>query len=155
MYTIIVLSQCSINWINWYYNIITRFSHSLFTIMNIIIIILAIQIRLPCSWQRLVERNAQFHTVEMLNVTTLFVNRFFLQRTKKKKLSKTDIPFCGSRSSPIPFITNVFPHQILWIINDILGCHSWVFNREIIKKNDLCCMTKILFANTYLVFETK
>ena len=116
MYTIIVLSQSSINWIHWYYNIITRFSHSLFTIMNIIIIILAIQIRLPCSWQRLVERNAQFHTVEMKNVTTLFVNRFFLQRTKKKKLSKTDIRFCGSRSSPIPFITNAFPHQMFWII---------------------------------------
>ena len=58
--------------------------------MNIIIIILAIQIRLPCYLQRLVERNAQFHTVEMLNVTTLFENRIFLQRTKKKKLTKSD-----------------------------------------------------------------
>ena len=128
MYAIIVFSQSSTNWIHWYYDIITRFSHSLFTIMNIIIIILAIQIRLPCSWQRLVERNAQFHTVEMLNVTYVFVNRFSLQRTKKKKLSKLDIRFCGSRSSPIPFITNAFPHQMLWIWKKNY-VHAWWYPR--------------------------
>ena len=128
MYTIIVLSLSNTNYIHWYYNIKTRFTHSTFINLNISIIILAIHIWVPCNWQRLVERNAQFHTVEMLNVTYVFVNRFSLQRTKKKKLSKLDIRFCGSRSSPIPFITNAFPHQMLWIWKKNY-VHAWWYPR--------------------------
>ena len=130
MYTIIVLSQKDINWMQQYYNMIIGLS-SFFRILFLPLWTLSWRYKSSyhitdnglTKWTR-----CKISYCRNAKRDNTFWKSIFLQRTKKKKLSKTDIRFCGSRSSPIPFITNAFPHQMLWIWKKNY-VHAWWYPR--------------------------